>query len=187
VEIDGKEYELNTDYEAALYTILAFEDNDLAQGEKVDLMLDNLFFEMPENLQEAAEKAQWFLNGGKESIDTDTERRLFSFSQDSSFIYSAFNQTHRIDLQEENIHWWKFLSLFMDLGQDTTYCQLVGLRSRFYAGSCTEEEKEHIAKIADIFYIKNSTHISAEEREAERLFKENYEKAKAARDAARSK
>ncbi|MBT6322563.1 MAG: hypothetical protein HOJ31_10305 [Anaerolineae bacterium] len=194
LEIDGQDHKINTDYRASLLTILAFEDDELTQEEKVGIMLDNLYFDTeteesttPDNIIEAIKKAQWFLDGGKEREKKEADRRLYSLSQDANFIYSAFKQTHNIDLQDVQLHWWKFLSLIMDLGQDTTYCQLVGLRSRFYDGKCTDEEKEHIAKIADIFYIDNTINMSAEEKEEERLFREKYEEAKEAQERRRSK
>lgn len=181
VEIDGKEYELNTDYRAALYTILAFEDDELTQSEKACKMLDNLYFEMPDNLELALEKAQWFLNSGKKPLEDDNPQRLYSFEQDAELIFSAFQQTHGINLNNTNLHWWRFFSLFMDLGKNTFFCSLTGLRSRYYAGKCTKEEKEEIHKMGDTFYVSQNTNLTFEEKELSAKIKERYLKAKARR------
>ena len=53
VEIDGREYLLDTDFRTCLRIILAFEDPELANIEKRAVMLDNLYMERPENLEEA--------------------------------------------------------------------------------------------------------------------------------------
>jgi len=170
VEIDGTEYELNTDYRASLFTILAFEDSELTQSEKVSLMLDNLFFEIPSDLLAAVKKAQWFLNAGRENKD-DGSRRLYSFEKDANLIFAAYQQTHGIDLQSAKMHWWKFLALFMDLGADTAFCSLVGLRSRYYAGKCTKEEKAAIREMGDTFEIAQDSYYSPEEKELIRKIK----------------
>ena len=45
-------------------------------------MLNNLYFVIPDNLLLAIEKAQWFLNGGKDDKEDSEGRRLYSFSND---------------------------------------------------------------------------------------------------------
>jgi len=73
------------------------------------------------------------------------------------------------------------------LGQNTTFCNLVGLRSRYYTGKCTKEEKEAIRNMGDMFHVPQNENLTLDEREAARAFREDYEKAKQRRDEARSK
>ena len=180
LEIDGVDYEIKTDYRYSLYTILAFEDKELTNYEKLNIMLENLFVEIPDNVEAMLEKTQWFLNGGKESSSDDSENRLYSFSKDASLIFAAFKQTHNIDLEQEtNLHWWKFLSYFMDLGQNTVFCQLVALRDKYYSGRASKEEKQAIRKMGDMFYIDQTDDtLSLEDREKVERVKEDYRKAK---------
>ncbi len=115
IEIEGREYEINTDYRTCLKTLLAFEDDELTDSEKYQITLTNLYKDVPENLQLAFEKAVRFLNGGKNAEETNA-LRLYSLEKDAGMIFSAFKQTHNVDLEKEDMHWWKFLSLFMDVG-----------------------------------------------------------------------
>ena len=177
-EIDGVEYKLNSDFRFGIYTMLAFEDNKLTLEEKVIVMLQNLFSELPNEVTpEFLEKAQWFLNCG-ESSEEENNRRLYSFSKDASLIFAAFRQTHGIDLQNENLHWWTFLSLFMDLGSETSFCNLVGLRKRYYEGKCTKEEKQAIRDMGDMFHVPQNEYLSLEDREKVDTIKKRYKEAK---------
>ena len=73
----------------------------------------------------------------------------------------------------------------MDLGKDATFTYLVGMRSRYYAGTCTKEERAHIAKIGNIFFISEKVSQTSEEKQFDIEFKANYEKAVEARRIAR--
>lgn len=170
-EIDGKEYPMNTDYRAALRVILAFEDNDLTDYERQVILLSGLYPEVPNNLTGALEKARLFLNGGTlRDDDQPTGPRVYSFSKDADFIFAAFRQTHGIDLQKVRLHWWEFLALFMDLGQDTTFCQLVGLRKRLKTGKATKEERAAAREMGEMIDIPEPDTRTLEQKEKELEF-----------------
>lgn len=140
--------------------------------EKQTILLNNLYGMVPKDaIKEALEKAMEFLNGGVigESSD-EASMRLYSFSKDASFIFSAFRQTHGIDLQEEELHWWKFLALFMDLGADTTFSNLIGLRKRVKTGKATKEERQIASDMGDMFEIEELDTRTYEERRQEDEF-----------------
>ena len=152
VEIGGIEYPIETDFRAALRVILAFEDDELTGFEKQAVLLDNLYPERPHDLQGALEQAIKFLNGGQgqDEEDSDDSLRLYSFSKDAGFIFAAFRQTHGVDLETAEMHWWKFLALFLDLGAETTFCQLVSLRKRIKTGKATKEELKAYRDMRDV-------------------------------------
>ena len=166
VEIDGQEYEINTDFRACLRVILAFEDGELTNMEKQMIMLQNLYPVQPENTRAAMEMAVKFLNGGQAAdSESDDKPRLYSFDQDGNFIFAAFKQTHGVDLATEPLHWWKFLTLFMDLGAETTFCSLVGLRKRVKSGKATKEERKAYREMGDVAELKKLDTRTLEEKE----------------------
>jgi hypothetical protein len=166
VEIDGQEYEINTDFKACLRIILAFEDGDLTPSEKQLIMLANLYPVQPENTRAALEMGMKFMNGGEAADgESDGKPRLYSFDQDGNFIFAAFKQTHGIDLASEPLHWWKFLSLFMDLGSETTFCSLVGLRKRIKSGKASKEERKAYREMGEVAELKEPDMRTLEERE----------------------
>ena len=172
VEIDGDEWPINCDFRSCLRTILAFEDNDLAPQEKQTVMLTNLYPKIPENIAAATQQAGWFLNGGKEEEEDQeiTGARVYSFAKDAGYIYIAFRQTYEIDLQKDNLHWWEFLALFMDLGSETTFCQLVSLRKRLKDGTATEEERKMAAAMGEMIDIPELDDRTIEEKEMYEAF-----------------
>jgi hypothetical protein len=165
VEIDGKEYEIHTDYRAALRVILAFEDDELTNQEKQIVMLRSLYPVMPDNIEQALKLAGKFLNGGEAIEDEEHRARLYSFSKDAGLIFAAFRQTHGIDLETAQMHWWKFLTLFMDLGQETAFCGLVSFRKRIKSGKATKEEKAAYREMRDLVDLPEVDTRTLEEKE----------------------
>lgn len=172
VEIEGQEYEIDTDFRTALRIILAFEDNELAPVEKQVILLNNLFPIAPGDVSLAYQAGIRFLNMGDESQEEeDDSPRVYSFSKDANLIFAAFRQTHGIDLSNtEYMHWWKFMALFMDLGSDTAFCNLVGLRKRVKTGKATKEEKQAAHEMGDLFDLPEIDNRTLEEKEQEAKF-----------------
>lgn len=173
VEIGGRVYQLNTDFRSCLKIIMACEDSGLTGYEKSLVILTNLFPEIPDDLNAAMEKAKWFLDGGeihREIEEGQYQPRVYSFSKDANFIFAAFRQTHGIDLKTAQLHWWEFIALFMDIGQDTTFSQLAALRKRVKTGSASKEERKMALEMGDMFDLSDIGSRILEELEAEDEF-----------------
>lgn len=148
---------------------MAIEDPSLARVEKNLILYNNLYKDRPTDIQQALEMGIWFLNLGKE-MDSDGVR-VFSWQKDADLIYSAYQQTHGIDLEAiEFMHWWKFMALFMDLGSDTVFCNLVSLRKRVKTGKASKEERSAARELGDMFLVPEIDDRTVEEIEAEREF-----------------
>jgi hypothetical protein len=163
--VEGRSYQIDTDYRAALRINLAVEDPEVAEYEKINILLDNVYLTIPRDAKAAIQAASVYLNGGIVSDNEEPhEPRLYSFSQDASLIFAAFRQTHGIDLQTATMHWWKFLALFADLGQDTTFCQLVGLRRRVKNGTASKEEQKSAREMGTMFEVPDIDTRTPEEK-----------------------
>ncbi len=170
VEIDGRDVPINADFRDCLRTILAFEDNELTPQEKQAVMLANLYPTPPANLPAAIERAQWFLNAGHQPEQADGSPRLYSFGKDAGYIFSAFRQTHGIDLTTAKLHWWTFLALFMDLGADTAFCNLVSLRKKVKTNQASKEERQAALEMGEMFDVPDMDDRTLEEKEREAEF-----------------
>lgn len=168
--IDGKVYELNTDFRNCLKIILAFEDDELLDFEKAEIMLRNLYGEnIPKNTDEAIRKAIYFLDCGEEDeekkVGTSNSTRLYSFTKDAKYIYSAIKQTHGIDLENvEYLHWWKFVYLFLDLNPNCFFCKIIDLRNKKKKGKLSKEEKRLYIQLYDILELNNKPKFTEEEQ-----------------------
>ena len=181
VEVNGQEYPINSDFRACIRVILAFEDPELTGYEKQMVMLKTLYPQQPDDLQVAVQQAVKFLDGGHagDGEDSGPQLRLYSFEKDAGFIFAAFHQTHGIDLETANMHWWKFLALFMDLGADTTFCGLTGLRKRIKTGTASKEDRQIAREMGEAFDLPEF--MTPDERSAESEFMKLLEEGKHAK------
>ena len=177
VEVGGHEYRINSDFRTGIRILLAYEDDELTAYEKQMITLENLYPKIPEDTQGAIEQAMKFLNGGKAETagEEDLPMRLYSFSKDAELIFSAFRQTHGIDLETAKLHWWSFLALFMDIGADTTFCNLVSLRKRIKTGKASKEELQSASEMGDLMDIPELDTRTPDERDQERAFMEQIQ------------
>jgi hypothetical protein len=171
--VNGKLLKIRSDHRTCLRIISAFESEELTGVEKQWVMLQNMYIDPLQEMDvvPALEQAVSFLNGGSIPSQDQFARRTFSFSHDSNFIFAAFQQTHGINLQQvENLHWWVFLALFMDLGADTVFCNLISLRRRVHDGKASREERDQARDLGEIFDVPEPDTRSIEERMAELQF-----------------
>lgn len=164
VMIDGCAVPINTDFRTCLRIIQAFEDESLMEHEKLSVLLMLLYPKPPENTPVAIKQGLKFINLGKEADASKLKQlQVYSLEKDSAYIFTAFKSTFNIDLDTtEYLHWWKFRSLFADLGRDCFFNTLVSLRSRKNSGKLTKDEKEFVQRNADIITL-TERHSSAAE------------------------
>lgn len=158
IEVNGVEYAVNSDFRTGLACILDMESSELTDEEKCILLLRRIYGDViPEDVEVALKLAVKFLDGGKEPPEEENpfadNKRLYSFEKDSALIYAAFRQTHGIDLQKVDLHWWQFLALFQDLGADTAFCNMINLRRRVNSGEASKEERQYALKLGDAFEV----------------------------------
>ena len=182
IAINDTEYKIDPDFRTCLKIILAFEDAELTPQEKQVILLSMLFLDMPHDANQALEQAHIFLNGGTVTESDDEPLRLYSFAKDANMIFAAFRQTHGIDLQKANLHWHEFLALFMDLGSETTFCQLISLRKKIKTGKATKEERESAREIGELFDVPEVDDRSLEEKEMAAEFERKVEEAQRKRN-----
>ncbi len=169
IKVNDNIYNINYDFRTIINIILAFEDKELTNSEQVYIMLKNLYEEeiRPEDMVEAMKKGLKFIDGG---VEPDLEnnikpKRIYSFKKDGNYIFSGINQTHHINLSEnENMHWWVFLSFFMDMSTDCTFGELVYYRKRKNENKLTKEEKEQYKKIKKLVDLEEKDKIPSQAR-----------------------
>lgn len=154
VEIDGEIYDLDTDFRTGLDIMIAFEDPELTDQEKMSVMIHLLYKEIPSNLEEACRQAVKFLNCGEEEqtgAAGGESERLYSFAKDAKYIYSAIQQSHGVDLESvAYLHWWKFSYMFLDLQEDCFFSKMLYYRKQEPRGKLTKEEREYCNTIRSI-------------------------------------
>lgn len=166
VKIGGKLYEINTDFRVCLRIMQAFEDARLLWFEKQAVMCGLLFPIVPDDFEAACKAAVRFLDCEKPPTEY-TGNRVYSFTRDADYIYSAFLQTFGVDLKDPqtHMHWWKFCAMFGDLSPDTTFENMRLFREKHNRGLLTKEERQIWTENAELLDL-NYEPPDAETREA---------------------
>lgn len=167
IEIAGKEYPINADYQTGLRIISAFEDEELTDYERCAVLVALLYRAPPEDFPEAVRLGVKFIDCGREdkseaSADTN---RYYSFSFDAQWIYAGVDRVlHGRLSRGEFVHWWEFVTAFMELPEDCMMSRILDLRQQMAKGKLTLEERRQWAVQRDILELP--VELSREEQAA---------------------
>lgn len=165
LEINGREYEINSDFRVALSIMEALNDADMTDADKAAVILINLFCEEPEpeDYEEALKQASWFLDGGieyKDMLDSPDDKKqkpqpVIDWVQDARFIFSAVNKVAGCEVRAlSNLHWWSFLSFLSEIGEGML-STIINIRQKKNAGKKLDKtELEFYKKNKDIVDIQ---------------------------------
>jgi len=117
ITVGGVDYEINTDYRYALACFSCINDPELNDIERAYGVIGLLYKEEPRDLQAAIKMAIKYLQREKESKDPDRKPDM-DFEYDETYIKSSFMSDYKIDLDETDMHWWKFCDLLQGLTDD---------------------------------------------------------------------
>lgn len=180
IRVNENVYDINYDYKTIIKILIALEDKELTESEKAYVLLHNLYKTdiLDEDIEVALKKGVKFIDGGEERTSTPTnEKRIYSFTKDNQYIFGGISQTHNIDLSEKpDMHWWVFLSLFMDMSPNCTFGELVYYRKRKNENKLTKEEKEQYKKIKKIVDLEDFDRKGEESYKARKEFLNKFKK-----------
>lgn len=147
-EIAGIECEFNSDYRDVLEIFKILNDPDLLIQEKCIIALE-YFYKTDDYLKdiETAIKSMFeFISAGEEeqSSSNRNQKPLYDWEQDFSIIAAPINKILGQDIRGmEYLHWWTFLSAFMEIGE-CTFNTFVGIRDKLNRGKKLEKHEEKI-------------------------------------------
>ena len=167
IEINGAEYKIRTDYRAILDILIACADPELTPYEQQEVMFDILYIDgesIPlSDYREACEKAAEFIDCG--SVEEKKKSpRLIDWEQDAGIIVPAVNKVAGKEIRAlEYMHWWTFLSFFMEIG-DGLFSQVLSIRQKKAKRKKLEKwEREFERENSSLVKLENK--MSEEEKE----------------------
>lgn len=164
----GTEYEIRSDFREILDVIEILNNVDLKEQERGYLTL--LFFYTgfqnmpPEHYQDAQKQCFWFINGGKHENETEVKPpRLMDWEQDFPYIIAPVNRVIGHEIRADAyLHWWTFLSAYMEIGE-CTFAQIVHIRdSRNRGKKLDDADREWYRRNHELVDLK-TRYTSAEE------------------------
>lgn len=178
VEINGKMYEINSDFRTSILFEQLIEDDEVEEYEK-GLMALNLYFNLNDlkeaDLEEALNKIYWFYSCGKDESyindssngkkSTKEEEQIYNWDYDDEYIYAAFLDQYKIDLQDiEFLHWWKFKAMFNSLKEDHKISEIMKYRSIDLNDIKDKEEKKLYKKMKELYKLPKKIDKAEEEK-----------------------
>ena len=188
VEVNGKRYKINTDFRYAIECNRIAEDNSIGDLERSLGIIDTLFGDEAiddgkkkgnENLYEKLlELAQIYLLCGKEYDVEANEKLDMDFIEDYSYITTSFMSDYHIDLDNCEMHWWKFMDLMnglsnSELGNCCVLNRIRNLRTYDVSQIKDQKEKQKIIKAKEqVALKKNKKKANKKQQEsAEKFYK----------------
>lgn len=119
---------------------------------------------MPQNPEKALSLLCEFFSGGEVSKTKNKNgKQLISFAKDEELIYASFLMQYKIDLTDAQMHWWKFLALFRNLGKDTPIMQVATLRNTNPAEIKDSKIRRRVIEQKRIFSIDENAEVDVAE------------------------
>lgn len=174
VSFGAETHEIRTDFRVILDIIAMLSDNELGNDDKADALLE-MFYVDPEEVynRKAAIKAAFsFIDYTGEPKKKKKSPKLTDWEQDFPYIISPVNRVlgydargvkYDLETNSGGLHWWTFLSAFMEIGGDCLYSQIVSIRQKQARGKQLDKaEREFARRNADLIKIKTN-YTNAEE------------------------
>lgn len=115
VRVNNKEYKINTDFKTAIECNRIAEDDTIGDFERCLAIIYTLFgeeaLEDTQNYEKLLELAKKYLSCGKEIKVKQNEKPDMDFIYDYGLIWASFMSDYKIDIDETEMHWWKFFEL----------------------------------------------------------------------------
>lgn len=160
LNINGVDYGIRSDFRAVLDILSAFSDDELTDTEKTKVMIEILYYPvvpLPNELEEAAQKAIWFIDCGIEQDDIPKPRTM-DWEQDAAIIFPAINKIAGFEVRgNQEIHWWTFYGWFMEIS-DSLFSQVLAIRQKLAKGKKLEKwEREFLRNNRNLCDLKGSS------------------------------
>jgi len=170
VNVNGTEYEIRSDYRAALDICAALSDNELEDTDKIAAVLA-IFYpgvdDMPaEDFQEAVKKCFWFIDCGDEEQNRKAPK-LMDWEQDFKYIVAPINRVcgqeiravkYDFETNTGGLHWWTFISAYYEIGGNCMFANIVRIREQLAKGKALDKSDKE-------WYLQNKNLVD---------FKDNY-------------
>jgi hypothetical protein len=181
VEIEGKRYKINTDFRVAIECNRIAEDDSIGNLERALAIIYTLFgdegINTPNHYEKLLELAQKYLLCGNEFDSNSNEKPDMDFIEDYGYIWASMMSDYNgLDIDKENIHWWKFNELLnglsnSEMGNCCVLNRIRNLRTFDISQIKDHKEKEKIIKAKKQVQLKkNKTKASKENLESAMKF-----------------
>ena len=165
---------IRTDFRESIKFELLMQNSNIEEKDKVTIALNLYFYDIniknEEELKKSVNDILWFYRCGKEETTSqgketkkETSKRIYSYEFDAEYIYSAFMEQYKIDLNKEHLHWWKFKALFNSLNENVLFSKIMSYRAIDLSKIKDKDMKKYYKKMKKVYALPDLR--SEEEKE----------------------
>lgn len=175
LEINGKEYQIRSDYRNILRIIEALSDDELSDNDKVYVVLYRMIKDFDrldgKDYAEAYEKVCQFIECHNRS-DEKKNPQLINWEKDEQMIFPAINAVAGFEVRSvEYMHWWTFLGYFENIDNESLWGFVLSIRQKRAKGKKLEKyEKEFVNNNRDLCTVEKKINPKKAENDLEALF-----------------
>jgi len=174
-------YRIRTDFRESIKFELLMQDTQINKEDKITQAINLYYYDISKitDIQKAVKEILYFFACGKmnkvddkktENSDNKT-KQIYSYEFDAEYIYSAFLQQYKIDLNSiKYMHWWKFKALMENLSEDTQFVKIMGYRALDISKIKDKEEKVRYKKLKKIYALPDMRTIEQKEADFGKAF-----------------
>ena len=174
---------IRTDFRESIKFELLMQDRNIIDDKKIMMILNLYYYDISQitDVKKALEDIIWFYKGGnnkeKNSNEIGNEARenikkqIYSYEFDAEYVYSAFMQQYKIDLNSiKYLHWWKFRALFTNLNEDVLFSKIMKYRATELKDIKDKEMKNFYKKMKKIYALPDMRTEEQKESDFARAF-----------------
>lgn len=160
-------FRIRTDFRESIKFELLMQDDSINDKDKIGLALNLYYYNVKEikDIKQAVDDILWFYRCGKDlknissneektSEDSNKTKQIYSYEFDDEYIYSAFMEQYKIDLNSiKYLHWWKFRALLNSLNENVLFSKILGYREINLSKIKDKEMRNFYKKMKKIYAL----------------------------------
>lgn len=165
-EVEGKKYKINTDFRVAIECNRVAEDENIGDYERSLAIIYLLFgdegISTPQHYSNLLEIAKKFLSCNEDGKVINNEKPDMDYIQDYDLIWaSIYSDFNGLDIDKEQIHWWKFFRLLnglsnSELGNCCVLNRIRNLRNMNPNDIKDKKERDKLIKLQKQYALKKN-------------------------------
>lgn len=173
MNIDGEDYDVRADFRVILEIIEVLNDPEFDNAEKMQFVIEAFYPDSERilDVETAIKECFRFIDMGRDEKHGKGPR-LVDWEKDFEYIIAPVNrvlgyEARAVQYDEENnsggLHWWTFMSAYMEIGGDCLMSQIVNIRDKQARGKPLEKyEKQWLRRNRSLVELKQK-YTSAED------------------------
>lgn len=157
---DNRNYKIRYDMWSILDIIKCFNDYYLTDIERSIISLEIFYYDINKirDFDAAIEKMNWFIDCGNDYKEKASNKKIMDWEQDFNLIKAPVNRILGYDIGSRNIHWWTFMSAYMEIfsNENNLYANVINVRQKLNKGKKLEKhEQKFYYENIDMIKLKN--------------------------------